>query len=93
MRCTGLVGIAFILILVVAIAAPIATVFTDSGGGGQVESYMAVVPKILHAGGQEAVSLALFDGSGLTSDNVELSLLKDGNRVVRVIKKSTAKVL
>jgi len=91
MRSTGLVGIAFILILLLAIVAPIAAVFTEKEGGGKVESYMAVVPKVLHAGGQEAVSLALFDRSGLTSDNVELALLKDGNRVVQVAKEISGK--
>jgi len=92
MRSTGLVGIAFILILVLAIAAPIAAVFMDSGGGGgKVESYMAVVPKVLHAGGQEAVSLALFDKSGLTSDNVQLALLKDGNQVLQVAQQISGK--
>ncbi len=84
MKSTGLIGIAFILILVLAIVAPIAAVFTDSGGGGKVQSYMAVVPKVLHAGGQEAISLALFDESGLTSDRVEVALLKDGDQVLQV---------
>jgi CD109 antigen len=91
MRSTGLIGIAFILILVLAIVAPIAAVFTDSGGGGKVQSYMAVVPKVLHAGGQEAISLALFDESGLTSDWVEVALLKDGDQVLQVSKQISGK--
>jgi len=91
MRSTGLVGVAFILILVLAIVAPIAAVFTDSGGGGKVESYMAVVPKVLHAGGQEAISLALFSESGLTSDRVEVALLKDGDQVLQVAKQISGK--
>jgi len=91
MRSTGLVGIAFILVLVLAIVAPIAAVFTENSGGGKVESYMAVVPKILHSGGQEAVSLALFGNSGLTSDNVELALLKDGNQVLQVAQQISGK--
>ncbi len=91
MRSTGLIGIAFILILVLAIVAPIAAVFTENEGGGKVESYMAVVPKVLHAGGQEAISLALFSESGLTSDRVEVALLKDGNQVLRVAKQISGK--
>jgi CD109 antigen len=91
MRSTGLIGITFILILVLAIVAPIAAVFTDSGGGGKVESYMAVVPKVLHAGGQEAISLALFSESGLTSDRVEVALLKDGDQVLQVSKQISGK--
>jgi CD109 antigen len=84
MRSTGLVGIAFILVLVLAIVAPIASVFTENEASGQVESYMAVVPKVLHAGSQESISLALFNGSTLTSDRVEVALLKDGKQVLRV---------
>ena len=49
-----------------------------------VESYVAVVPKVLHAGGEEAVSLTLFKGGRLTSGRVEVSLLKDGERVLQV---------
>jgi CD109 antigen len=90
MRSTGLIGIAFILILVLAIVAPIAAVFTENKGG-QVESYMAVVPKVLHAGGQEAISLALFDESGLTSDRVEVALLKNGDQVLQVSKQISGK--
>ena len=91
MRSSGLIGIAFILVLVIAIAAPIAAVFTEKEGGGQVASYMAVVPKVLHAGGQEAVSLALFDKSGLTSDSVQLALLKDGKQVLQVAQQISGK--
>lgn len=91
MRSTGLIGTAFILILVLAVVAPIAAVFTENEGGGKVESYMAVVPKVLHAGGQEAISLALFSESGLTSDRVEVALLKDGNQVLRVAKEISGK--
>ena len=48
------------------------------------ESYVAVVPKVLHAGGQEAVSLALFSGERLISGRVEVALLKDGETVLQV---------
>ena len=49
-----------------------------------VESYVAVVPRVLQAGGQEAVSLALFGEEGLTSGRVEVALLSDGQEVLRV---------
>jgi len=49
-----------------------------------VESYVAVVPKVLPAGGQAAISLALFNGESLTSGRVEVALLKDGERVLQV---------
>jgi len=78
------VGIAFVLILALAVLAPITSVFEDTGGGGgDVESYVAVVPKVLHAGAREAVSFTLFDENGLTSGRVEVALLKDGNEIVQ----------
>jgi hypothetical protein len=49
-----------------------------------VESYVAVVPRVLQSGGQEAVSLALFGEEGLTSGRVEVALLCDGQEVLRV---------
>ncbi|MCJ7522003.1 MAG: MG2 domain-containing protein, partial [Dehalococcoidia bacterium] len=49
-----------------------------------VESYVAVVPRVLQAGGQEAVSLTLFGEEGLTSGRVEVALLSDGQEVLRV---------
>jgi len=76
------VSIALALLLSLAFLASI--VPGCSNVAGAVESYVAVVPKVLHAGGQEAVSLALFNGERLTSGRVEVALLKDGERVLRV---------
>ena len=76
------VSIALALLLSLALLASI--VPGCSNVAGAVESYVAVVPKVLHAGGQEAVSLALFNGGRLTSGRVEVALLKDGERVLRV---------
>jgi len=47
------------------------------------ESYMAVVPKVLHSGSREAVSLALFTGDRLVTGDVQVTLLKDGKIVVQ----------
>jgi len=46
------------------------------------ESYVALVPKVLHAGEKESVSLSLFHGDGLTTGKVEVTLVKDGNTIV-----------
>jgi CD109 antigen len=54
------------------------------GTAEAVESYVAVAPRVLQAGSQEAVSLALFGAEGLTSGTVEVALLKDGQQLVRV---------
>jgi CD109 antigen len=45
------------------------------------DSYVAIVPKVLHSGRTEAVSLALFSGDQMVKGSVEVSLLKDGNKV------------
>ena len=44
-------------------------------------SYVAVLPKVLHSGRIEAISLALFAGDELTKEKVEVILLKDGKKV------------
>ncbi len=80
MRSKLSIGLAFLLSL--ALLASI--VPGCSHVAEAVESYVAVVPKVLHAGGQEAVSLALFKGETLTSGRVEVALFKDGERVLRV---------
>ncbi len=45
------------------------------------ESYLAVIPKVLHSGQTEELSLALFKGESLTSGDVQVSLLKDGAEI------------
>jgi CD109 antigen len=48
------------------------------------ESYMAIIPKVLHSGSTEAVSLSLFSGDRLIRGEVEVALLRDGKEVVKV---------
>ncbi len=50
------------------------------------ESYMAMVPRVLHSGSTESVSLALFQGDKLVSGDVRVSLLKDGKEIVQASK-------
>jgi CD109 antigen len=45
------------------------------------DSYVAVLPKVLHSGRTEAISLALFAGDELTKEKIEVVLLKDGDKV------------
>ncbi len=52
------------------------------------ESYLAVVPKVLHSGSTEALSVALFRGDSLIPGKVEVTLLKEGQEIV-----STEKVV
>ncbi len=44
-------------------------------------SYIAVLPKVLHSGRTEAISLALFAGDELTREKVEVALFKDGRKI------------
>ena len=46
------------------------------------ESYVALIPKVLHTGEKASVSLSLFHNDSLTSGKVEVVLLKDGKTVV-----------
>ncbi len=77
------IGIAFVLILVIAVLAPLSSVFEKTGGSGEIQSYMAVVPKVFHTGAQEAISLALFDDVGLTSGRVEVALFNGDDELVK----------
>jgi len=88
---TGSIGIAFILLLIIAVVAPIVPAFTDKEAEEGVVSYIAVVPKVLQSGGQEAVSLTLFNEGKLASGIVEVTLLKDGNKVVGAEKRINGK--
>ena len=81
--------IAMVFVLILALFIPVLP------GCGEVaqaaENYVAVVPKVLHAGGQEAISLALFDGTKLTSGRVDVALYKDGDKVLQVSKEIKGK--
>jgi CD109 antigen len=44
-------------------------------------SYVAVLPKVLHSGRTEAISLALFAGDDLAKEKIEVMLLKDGEKI------------
>jgi CD109 antigen len=62
--------LAFLIGLVPSCSAPAAA-----------SSYIAVLPKVLHSGRTEAISLALFAGDSLAKDNVEVTLSQDGQKV------------
>ena len=49
-----------------------------------VENYVAVVPKVLHPGGTETVSLTLLSGQKLVSGKVEVALHREGEEILRV---------
>ena len=45
------------------------------------DSYLAVVPNVLHIGRAEAVAISLLGGSQPAKDNIEVTLLKDGKKI------------
>jgi CD109 antigen len=45
------------------------------------DSYVAILPQVLHSGHTEAISLSLFAGEKMTKDKVEVNLLKDGEKI------------
>ncbi|MCX6003811.1 MAG: MG2 domain-containing protein [Chloroflexi bacterium] len=45
------------------------------------DSYVAIVPSILHSGRAEAISLSLLNSGQLVKDIVEVTLLKDGQKI------------
>ena len=55
------------------------------------ESYLAVIPKVLHSGQTEELSLALFSGDNLASGNVEVALLDEGKEIFKVEKDISGK--
>ncbi|MBE0480809.1 MAG: alpha-2-macroglobulin [Dehalococcoidia bacterium] len=48
--------------------------------------YIAVIPSVLHSGGQEAIAFTLFDGDELVRDRIEVSVFKDGKRIARTVR-------
>ena len=45
------------------------------------DSYVAIIPDVLHSGRAEAVSLSLLSGGQFMKDNIEVTLLKDDKKV------------
>ncbi|MDD5289455.1 MAG: alpha-2-macroglobulin family protein, partial [Dehalococcoidales bacterium] len=50
------------------------------------DSYVAIVPDVLHVGRAEAVSISLLSNAGAVRDIVEVALLKDGKRITTASK-------
>jgi len=71
---------------VVLLLALVGSIMPACRPSGPVESYMAMVPRVLHSGSTESVSLALFQGERLVSGDVQVSLLKDGREIVQASK-------
>ena len=59
----------------------VATVLPACQKVSAADSYVAIVPDVLHSGRAEAVSLSLLSGGQFVKDNIEVTLLKDDKKV------------
>jgi CD109 antigen len=71
-------AVAFILILTVLV-----TMLPGCRPVFAAESYLAVIPEVLHSGQTEEISLALFEGDNLASGDVEVVLLDEGEEIYK----------
>jgi len=79
MRFKGYRHMALILVL-----ALFASIVPGCRPAETVDSYVAVIPEVLHSGSTEAVSITLFNGTELISGRVEVVLLREGEEIVKV---------
>ena len=70
--------------VVVLLLAVIGSIVPACSPAVAAESYLAVVPRILQSDSTQSISLTLFNGDRLATDNIEIALLKDGNEITRV---------
>ncbi len=77
MRFKGFMAIALVIIL-------LASAIPGCCPTEEVESYVAVVPKVLHSGSQEAISLTLAKGERLIPGRVEVTLLQGSEKIIQV---------
>ena len=78
MKGKSLIVLAFLLV-----AATLVSLLPACRPGTAVESYFALVPKMLRSGSTASLSVALFSGDSPVSGRVEATLLKDGKTVVQ----------
>ncbi|MFC2026900.1 alpha-2-macroglobulin family protein [Chloroflexota bacterium] len=76
----------FNILALVLIAALLVTMLPACKPVFAAESYMAVIPNVLHSGQTEELSLALFEGDRLVSGDVEVTLLSEGKEILSVEK-------
>ena len=81
----------FPLVISFLILTLVISVLPGCGPVETAEGYMAVIPKVLHSGSTESLSLSLFSEGKLVSDRVEVTLLKEGEEVVKVKKSVSGK--
>jgi len=76
----------FNIIALVLITALLVTMLPACQAVFAAESYMAIIPEVLHSGQTEELSLALFEGDRLVPGDVEVALLSEGEEILSVEK-------
>ncbi len=71
------------VILISTIAALLLAMMPGCRAAEAIESYIALIPRVLHSGGSEAVSFTLLNGEQFASGKVEAALVKDGEEIVK----------
>ena len=77
--------------VVVLILGLVGSILPACGPRVAPESYLAVIPRVLHSGSKEAISLALFRGDQLATGDVEVALLRGGKEILRETKRIKGK--
>jgi len=78
MRSKAFITLGLVLLLMAGLLMP-----GCAKEAGAVENYIVLVPRVLHSGEPEAVSISLFSGDSLIAGKVELVLLDGGHEVFR----------
>ena len=79
MKNKGVIVVAIILILTLLVS-----ILPGRASVEAADSYMAIIPKVVHAGSTEELSLALFRGEELIPGGVEGAMLKEGEEILNV---------
>jgi len=79
MMTTGRIKVAAIILALVLVG----SILPGCGSSGPADTYMAVVPKVMHSGSTESVSLTLFSKGKMVSGKVQVSLLKGNEEIAR----------
>ncbi len=73
----------FTFIIIVLVLMLLASTIPGCRPAEAAESYVAVIPKVLRSGSDEAVSVTLLSGQRLVSGEVEVALAKAGKEIVK----------
>ncbi len=78
MKNKGVIVVAIILILTLLVS-----ILPGRSPVEAADSYMAIIPEVLHAGSTEELPLALFKREELIPGEVEVALLKKGEEILQ----------